>query len=68
MTANSAFGTMHRHCCRPVPRLIWNSIEFHFNRGTCRQQYRFIAPNAVYAVKNAPEDGRICRPKHVGLI
>jgi hypothetical protein len=33
-----------------------------------RQQYRCIVPKAVYAVKNAPEDGRICRPKHAGPI
>ena len=26
-----------------------------------------IVPKAVYTVKNAPEDGQICRPKHVGL-
>ena len=23
---------------------------------------------AVYTVKRAPEDGRVCRPKYVGLI
>ena len=33
-----------------------------------RQQYRCIIPKAVYTVKSAPEDGRICRPKHVELI
>jgi len=28
-----------------------------------------IVPKAVYTVKkSAPEDGRICRPKHVGLL
>ena len=26
LTAYTAFGTIHRHCCRPVPRLRWNSI------------------------------------------
>ena len=25
LTVYTAFGTMHRHCCRPVPRLRWNS-------------------------------------------
>ena len=24
-----------------------------------------IVPNALYKSKSAPEDGRICRPKHV---
>ena len=24
LTVYTAFGTMHRHCCRPVPRLRWN--------------------------------------------
>ena len=23
LTLYTAFGTMHRHCCRPVPRLCW---------------------------------------------
>ena len=43
--------------------------QFHLNRGTGRQQCRCIVPKAVYIQsKSAPEDGRICRPKHVGLI
>ena len=25
-TVYTAFGIMHRYCCRPVPRLRWNSI------------------------------------------
>ena len=24
LTVYTAFGTMHRHCCRPLPRLRWN--------------------------------------------
>ena len=98
LTVYTAFCTMHRHCCRPVPRLIWNVVPylspetcradlkrlinerllhlvsyvltlFHLNRGTGRQQCRCIVPKAVYIQsKSAPEDGRICRPKHVGLI
>ena len=37
-------------------------------RGTGRQQCQRIVPKAVCTVKNsAPEDGRICRPKYVGL-
>jgi len=35
---------------------------------TGRQQYRYIVPKAVYTVKSAPEDGRVCRPKHVELM
>ena len=26
LTVYTAFGTMHRHCCRPVPRLRWKSV------------------------------------------
>ena len=47
LTAYTAFGTMHRHCCRPVSGLY---------------QKLYIQS------KSAPEDGRICRQKHVGLI
>jgi hypothetical protein len=47
----AAFGTMHRHCCRPVPRLRWNSMEFHLNSSTGRQQCRYIVPKAAYTVK-----------------
>ena len=43
-------------------------LQVHLNRGTDRQQRRCVVPKAVYTVKSAPEDGRICRPKHVGLI
>ena len=39
LTVYTAFGIMHRHCWRPVPR------------GTGRQQYRCIVPKAVYTVK-----------------
>jgi hypothetical protein len=34
----------------------------------CIHSFWCIVPKAVSTVKNAPEDGRICRPKHVGLI
>ena len=44
VTVYTAFGTMHRHCCRQVH---------------CTKNY--------VQSKSAPEDGRICRPKHVGL-
>ena len=46
LTACTAFGTMHRNCCRSLPRLRWN-----LNRGNDRQQCRFIVPKAVYTVK-----------------
>ena len=39
LTVCTAFGTMHRHCCRPVPRY------------TGRQQCRCIVPKAVHTVK-----------------
>jgi hypothetical protein len=45
-----------------------NSMEFHLNRVIGRQQCRCIVRKAVYTVKSAPEDGRICCPNHVGLI
>jgi hypothetical protein len=32
---------------------------------TGRQQCRCIVPEALYTVKRSPEDGLICRPKHV---
>ena len=44
-------------------------LEFHLNRGTGRQQCRCNVSKAKYTVKkSAPEDGKICRPEHVGLI
>ena len=52
-----------------LPNFATVEVElFHLNRGTGRQQCRYILPKAVYTVKNSPEDGRICRPKYVGLI
>jgi len=54
LTVYTAFGTMHRHCCRRLSRFgwIWRS-QLNLNR--------------VYIQsKSAPEDGRICRPKYVG--
>jgi hypothetical protein len=58
LTVYTGFGTMYRHCCRPVPRLRWNCSS--------------ISTVALYQKlhiqsKRAPENGRICRPKHVGL-
>jgi len=28
-TVYTAFGTMHRHCCRPVPRHRWAAVSAH---------------------------------------
>ena len=45
-------GTMHRYCCRPVKRLRWNSMKFHLNLVTGRQQYRcIVCTNAVHTAK-----------------
>ena len=41
---------MQRYCWRPVTKLRSNSIEFHLNLVTGRQQYRCIVPKAVYRV------------------
>jgi len=47
----------------------WDGTAFHLNRGTGRQQCQRTVPKAAYTVKkSAPEDVRIYRPKHVGLI
>ena len=64
LTIYTAFGTMHRYCCWPVTRLRCNS-KLHLNLVTGRQQYRCIVPKAVYTIKSAPEDGRVCCPKLV---
>jgi len=34
----------------------------------CRQQYRCIVLKLYIQSKSAPEDGRVCCPKHVELI
>jgi len=26
LAVHTAFGTMHRHCCQPVPQLRWNGV------------------------------------------
>ena len=33
LTVYTAFGTMHRHCCRPVPTVEMER-QFYLNRGT----------------------------------
>jgi len=50
-----------------APTMLPTGATFE-HRCIGRQQRRCIVPKAVYTVKSAPEDGRICLPKHVGLI
>ena len=45
--------------------------HLHLPKGekvTGQRQYRCVVPKAVYTVKSAPEDGRVCRPKNVEQI
>jgi len=57
LTVYTSFGTMHRYCCRPATRLslVGSSI------GALYQKLYIES-------KSAPEDGRVCRPKHVEVI
>jgi len=50
LTLHTAFVTMHRHCCLPVPRLRWNwhSISTVL---PVLQQCRCNVPKAVCTVK-----------------
>jgi hypothetical protein len=59
LTVYTAFGTMLRHCCRPVPR---------FNCGPIGSSVGALYQKLYIESKCAPEDGRIYSPKHVGLI
>jgi hypothetical protein len=43
-------------------------MELLLNRVTGRQQCWCTVSKTVYTVESVPEGGRICRPKHVGLI
>jgi hypothetical protein len=61
LTVYTAFGKMHRQCCRPVPRLRWNSVVPVGSSVGALYQKLYIQS------KSAHEDGRICSPKHVGL-
>jgi len=47
LTVRTAFGKMHRYCCRSVTNFSCNS---HLNLVTRRQQYQCIVPKAVYTV------------------
>jgi len=52
----------------PVLLSTGDKVEMELKLATGRQQYRYIVPKGVYTVKNAPEDGGVCRPKHEQLI
>ena len=55
-------------CCRLVSRLRWTSMEVPsqpWHRSAAVSVH--YTKSCIYTVKNAPEDGRICRLKHVGL-
>jgi hypothetical protein len=73
LTSYTALGTLHRHCCRPVP---FDCIySFWCNAPTPLPTFAAPVGSSVGALyqklyiqsKIAPEDGRICCPKHVGL-
>ena len=56
LTVYIAFGTVHRLRCRTVPPVapVGSSVGAFYQK-------------LYIQSKRAPEDGRICRPKHVGL-
>jgi hypothetical protein len=56
LTIYTVFGTVHRYCCRPVTLSLVGSNIGALYQKLCIQS------------KSAPEDGRVCRPKHVELI
>ena len=59
LTVYTDFGTMNRYCCRPVIRLRWSSVGSNIG-GLYKKLY--------IQSKSAPEDGRVCRSKHVKQI
>ena len=68
LTVYTAFGKMHRHCCRPVPRLRWNVSDVPsqpWHRSTAVSAHR--TKSCIYSQKVISRMGE-CRPKHVGLI
>jgi len=63
LTVYTAFGTTHQYCCQPVTRLrhsISTLSPVGSNIGALYQK-------PYIQSKSAPEDGRVCRPKHVEL-
>jgi len=65
MTVYTAFGTMQRYCCRSVITLRWNSISTLSPVGS---NISALYQKLYIQSKSAPEDGRVCRSKHVELI
>jgi len=66
LTVYTAFGAMCRYCCRPVTKVRWNSSistlsQVGSNIGVLYQKLYIHS-------KSAPEDGGVCRPKHVELL
>ena len=59
LTVYTACGTMSRLCCRQVPRSTLAPVG---------SSYGALYQKLYIQSKSAPEDGRICGPKHVGLI
>ena len=45
LTVYTAFGTMHRHCCRPVPRLRWNWRSCIYSQTVLLRMGEFVARN-----------------------
>jgi len=56
--------TLSAVCCRPVTQIEW-SVQSVPPVGS-RQQSQYIVPKSCIYSQSAPEDGRNCRPKHVG--
>jgi len=52
----------------PTMLPIGATVEMELHSFSTLAPIGSIVPKAVYTVKSAPEDGRICRLKHVGLI
>ena len=64
LTVYMAFGTMHRYCCQPVTRLRWNVLTLSLVGSNIGALYQKLYIQS----KIAPEDGRVCRSKHIELI
>jgi len=56
------FGIMHRYCCQPVTGLRWSSISTLSPVGS---NIGALYQKLYIQSKSAPEDGRVCRRKHV---
>ena len=54
------------HYCRPVARLRWN-VSSISTMGPVGSSVGVLYQKLYIQSKSTSEDGRICRPKHVGL-